>query len=120
MSRDDEAAELANNDLRQAGVALTEELDDLVAVNKESIEKAVTKQNGIYKKVTTVSIVLLVLSVLVLAFVVFICWKWVCKRLININAQLRDVIARAKANNMPNDTIDRGIKKAAGSADAVN
>ena len=26
----------------------------------------------------------------------------------------------AKANNMPNDTIDRGIKKAAGSADAVN
>ena len=29
-------------------------------------------------------------------------------------------IAKAKANNMPNDTIDRGIKKAAGSADAVN
>ena len=36
------------------------------------------------------------------------------------NSKLRDVIAKAKANNMPNDTIDRGIKKAAGSADAVN
>lgn len=36
------------------------------------------------------------------------------------NSRLRDVIAKAKANNMPNDTIDRGIKKAAGSADAVN
>lgn len=36
------------------------------------------------------------------------------------NSKLRDVIAKAKANNMPNDTIDRGIKKAAGDADSVN
>lgn len=36
------------------------------------------------------------------------------------NGKLRDVIAKAKANNMPNDTIDRGIKKAAGNMDAVN
>ncbi|MBR2528180.1 MAG: YebC/PmpR family DNA-binding transcriptional regulator [Blautia sp.] len=34
------------------------------------------------------------------------------------NSKLRDVIAKAKANNMPNDTIDRGIKKAAGSDNA--
>ncbi|MFQ8688538.1 MAG: YebC/PmpR family DNA-binding transcriptional regulator [Blautia sp.] len=36
------------------------------------------------------------------------------------NSKLRDVIAKAKANNMPNDTIDRGIKKAAGDASADN
>ncbi len=30
------------------------------------------------------------------------------------NAKLRDVIAKAKANNMPNDNITRSIKKAAG------
>ena len=36
------------------------------------------------------------------------------------NSRLRDVIAKAKANNMPNDTIERGIKKAAGDANAVN
>jgi len=36
------------------------------------------------------------------------------------NSKLRDVIAKAKANNMPNDTIERGIKKAAGEASAVN
>ena len=36
------------------------------------------------------------------------------------NNKLRDVIAKAKANNMPNDTIDRGIKKAAGDANSVN
>ena len=36
------------------------------------------------------------------------------------NSRLRDVIAKAKANNMPNDTIERGIKKAAGDANADN
>ena len=36
------------------------------------------------------------------------------------NYRLAQVIAKAKANNMPNDTIDRGIKKAAGDGDAVN
>ena len=36
----------------------------------------------------------------------------------NNNGKLRDVIAKAKANNMPNDTIERGIKKAAGADSA--
>ncbi len=38
----------------------------------------------------------------------------------NNNSKLRDVIAKAKANNMPNDTIERGIKKAAGNAETVD
>lgn len=36
------------------------------------------------------------------------------------NFKLAQVIAKAKANNMPNDTIDRGIKKAAGDGNSVN
>ena len=36
------------------------------------------------------------------------------------NGKLRDVIAKAKSNNMPNDTIERGIKKAAGDLSSVN
>ena len=36
------------------------------------------------------------------------------------NAKLRDAIAKAKAANMPNDTINRSIKKASGDLDAVN
>ena len=38
----------------------------------------------------------------------------------NNNFKLATVIAKAKANNMPNDTIERGIKKAAGDAGNVN
>lgn len=38
----------------------------------------------------------------------------------NANNRLKDLIAKAKSNNMPNDTIDRAIKKAAGDANAVN
>ena len=36
------------------------------------------------------------------------------------NSKLRDVIAKAKANNMPNDNINSSIKKAAGEGTAVN
>lgn len=36
------------------------------------------------------------------------------------NARLADAIAKAKASNVPNDNIDRAIKKAAGADDAAN
>ena len=36
------------------------------------------------------------------------------------NSKLRDVIAKAKANNLPNDNIMRSIKKAAGEGGNVN
>ena len=36
------------------------------------------------------------------------------------NAKLRDVIAKAKQNNVPNDNIERMLKKAAGDTDANN
>ena len=38
----------------------------------------------------------------------------------NANSKLRDVIAKAKTANMPNDNIQRGIKKAAGELGSIN
>jgi len=38
----------------------------------------------------------------------------------SVNAKLRDIIAKAKANNMPNDNIIRSIKKASGEFGSVN
>ncbi len=38
----------------------------------------------------------------------------------SVNSKLRDCIAKAKANNVPNDNIDRIIKKAAGEGDSTN
>lgn len=38
----------------------------------------------------------------------------------DLNSRLRDVIAKAKANNMPQDTIMRSIKKAAGESGSIN
>lgn len=38
----------------------------------------------------------------------------------SLNRKLADVIAKAKSNNMPNDTITRSIKRAAGDSDNVN
>ena len=39
---------------------------------------------------------------------------------VNNNSKLKDIVAKAKSNNMPNDTIERSIKKAAGDANSVN
>ena len=39
---------------------------------------------------------------------------------VNNNSRLKAVVAKAKANNMTNDTIERSIKKAAGDVGAVN
>lgn len=38
----------------------------------------------------------------------------------NVNSKLKDIIAKAKANNVPNDNIERIIKKAAGEGGADN
>lgn len=38
----------------------------------------------------------------------------------NVNRKLKDVIAKAKANNMPNDNINRCIQKAIGDSDSNN
>ncbi len=38
----------------------------------------------------------------------------------NVNSKLRDIVAKAKANNMPNDNINRCIQKAAGEGSGDN
>lgn len=38
----------------------------------------------------------------------------------NTNSKLADIISKAKSNNMPNDNIQRSIKKASGEIDTVN
>lgn len=93
----EEAVQLANNDLKEAGTALTAKLDAMCELNNTSMNAAVEAQKGVYQRVTRTIIILLVLGIVVLLFVVWVCWKWACKRLININAQLRDVIATIDA-----------------------
>lgn len=39
---------------------------------------------------------------------------------VDTNNRLADVVAKAKANNMPNDTIERAIKKGAGELEGVS
>lgn len=39
---------------------------------------------------------------------------------LDANSKLRDIVAKAKANNIPNDNIERSIKKAAGDGTGAN
>jgi len=87
-----EATALANTDLKEAGTALTEKLSNMRTLNKADMDKAVTLQDQMYNKIVRLIIILLVISILIFAFVVWVSWKWAISRLININRQLRDVI----------------------------
>lgn len=91
------ASGLANTDLKEAGTVLTAELNTMRSMNKEDMEAAIKYQSDVYSRSTRVIIILCVISFLVFAFVVWVSWKWVIKRLININKQLRDVIATIEA-----------------------
>lgn len=89
----EKAAELANNDLKAAGTALTEELNGMREINKKNMDNAVAHQKKLYNQVIRTIIIAVVAAAIVLLFVVWVCWTWVCKRLININKQLRGIIA---------------------------
>ncbi|MCX4327878.1 MAG: methyl-accepting chemotaxis protein [Lachnospiraceae bacterium] len=89
----DEASSLANADLKAAGTSLTAELNDMRSINKSNMDNAISHQDGVYSRVTRTIIIAVVAAAVVLLFVVWVCWTWVCKRLININKQLRGVIA---------------------------
>lgn len=88
-----EASQLANTDLKAAGTALTAELSDMRTLNKENMDRAVAHQESLYQQITQTIIIAIAVATVVLIFVVWVCWTWVCKRLININKQLRDLIS---------------------------
>ena len=86
------ATNLANTDLKEAGTALTAQLNEMREMNKASMDSAVSHQKTLYDDIARTIIIAIVVAALVLLFVVWVCWTWVCKRLININKQLRGII----------------------------
>lgn len=93
-----EATDLANVDLKEAGTALTAELNEMREMNAKKMDSAIAHQKKVYNQVIRTIIIAVVSAAVVLLFVVWVCWTWVCKRLININKQLRGIIT----------TIDEG------------
>ena len=74
------------------------ELEHLMESNTVEMDEAIAAQQAEYKSSLNAMIGVSILSFFILLFVLWISWKWVCKRLININKQLHEVI----------DTIEAG------------
>lgn len=92
-----EATALANTDLKVAGTALTEELKTMREMNQADMADAVSHQSSVYGSIVRLTLILTIIGSLIFLFVVWVSWTWCCKRLININKQLRDVIATIDA-----------------------
>ena len=96
--KDDDAMLLARIQLAPMGTTITTELTDMKEVNNTAMNAAVAEVEESYSNAVGTMIGVLIVSVIVFAFILWIAWLWVCKRLININKQLREVI----------DTIEAG------------
>lgn len=92
-----QATQVATYDLQNAGTKLSVELEELSEITKADMGDAAKQQTVAYNRAVVAIAVILVLGMLVFILVIWVCWKWACKRLININKQLRDIIATIDA-----------------------
>lgn len=92
-----EATRLAMYDLQEVAQKISVELDSLNDYAKKGMEDATKHQKDAYDRAIIAIAVILVLGMLVFLFVIWVSWKWACKRLININKQLRGIIASIDA-----------------------
>lgn len=88
----DTASSLANTALREKGTAITESLASLNETLEKGVEIAQETQDNVFKTSRITIFVCMGIGILVFAFTVWVSWVWCCKRLININKQLRDII----------------------------
>lgn len=87
-----DASKMANGSLRDKGIILSESLTALSDSIKKGVDIATSNQKATFEVSRITVLVLIVLGALILAFTCWICWTWCCKRLININRQLRSII----------------------------
>lgn len=92
------AAAMANTTLTTEGVVIGGQIDDLITDIQLDMERAIARENQIYQKSIVSVVVMIGVGILILGVVIWICWQWVCKRLIRMNGQLRGI----------NQTIDEG------------
>lgn len=86
------ASEKSNTELREKGSALTETLNKMSESLKTGVDNAVKAQEHTFNSSRLLIFIFVGIGLLVFAFTVWVSWTWCCKRLININKQLRDII----------------------------
>ena len=92
------AAAMANTTLTTEGVVIGGQIDTLIADIQMQMDRAIAQENQIYLNSVVSVIAIIIIGILLCVMVIWICWKWVCKRLIQMNGQLRGI----------NQTIDDG------------
>lgn len=96
--QDQKATEIANSSLATEGADIALELEEMEEANKLAMDEAAKAQQLVYGAARSLIITVIVISLVVFGLTSWICWVWVCRRLVNINKQLREVI----------DSIDAG------------
>lgn len=88
----EKAAAIANTTLTSEGLLLEKQIQDIVESYQYEMDSAVKQQENIYQRSVYVIVFMIIIGLVVWLGVVWICWNLICKRLVNVSGQIRDVI----------------------------
>jgi methyl-accepting chemotaxis protein len=98
-NKDDEAAELANNEISSLGTEISEELNDIIQENKNDMADAVASQEAMYLSSSSVSLVSLILTIAATIFVIFISIHDVARPIQQTSKKLASIISNIESGN---------------------
>jgi methyl-accepting chemotaxis protein len=90
---DVKATHVANTTIKEAGTQISEEIDEIVASNKEKMSAAVVSQETVYGSAVAISTVVLVLSVICVVVAVIVCIVEICLPIKKTTENLDQILA---------------------------
>ena len=97
--QNDKALEIANSELATLSEEVVAALDEMTELNVSLMDEAVDKQNVTHGASVGTGIVLLVCSIVIIIFAVFVCIIGVVNPLTNMNKELKKIVKDIRNNN---------------------
>jgi methyl-accepting chemotaxis protein len=90
--KDDEATEIANGDLTNAGDEVEAILSDLITYENNSMDTAVSESAALYSGISAAGSVMLVIGIIIVVFTIIICRNEILVPIDKISKRLREIV----------------------------
>jgi methyl-accepting chemotaxis protein len=98
-NKDDEAAELANNDLTTLGTELSNEINEIIQENKSDMAEAVASEEAMYNTSNSISFVSMLLTIGATIFAIIVSIREIARPIAQTNQKLTTIISNIESGN---------------------
>jgi methyl-accepting chemotaxis protein len=95
----DKAVQLANSTITTMGNVVSQDIDDIVTYNQESLDAAILSQQETSQMSVVAAVIIMVIAALAVGLAVVICAREIVKPLLKTNKQLNKIIRDIQENN---------------------